>query len=214
MLQLLRRRGANRLCIFEAALALLGVLFLPLANSNSSLAAAATSIPDNTSTTGDPDAYLAQLRSVLPQSWLQREFQRQRSFPAFARSRQLVAKGQYEEAFQELETYLASDPEDLVIQFGYLILASDLKRYQAAIGAADRILAGVPDFAPALFYRGLARAALGENKEALPDLAAAVDSKALAPGDDQYARRSLAMAAVAISATADTLALLEREEAQ
>ena len=109
----------------------------------------------------------------LPQSWLEREFQRQRSFPAFARSRQLVAKGQYEEAFQELETYLASDPEDLVIQFGYLILASDLKRHQAAIGAADRILARVPDFAPALFYRGLARAALGDNKEALRDLAAA-----------------------------------------
>jgi tetratricopeptide (TPR) repeat protein len=144
MLQLLRRRGANRRCIFKAALPLLAVLFLPLANSYSSLAAAATSIPDNTSTTGDTDAYLAQLRKVLPQSWLQREFQRQRSFPAFARSRQLVAKGQYEEAFQELETYLASDPEDLVIQFGYLILASDLKRYRAAIGAADRILAGVP----------------------------------------------------------------------
>jgi tetratricopeptide (TPR) repeat protein len=212
MLQLLRRRGANRLCIFEAALALLAVLFLPLANSNSSLAAAATSIPDNTSTTGDTDAYLAQLRSVLPQSWLQREFQRQRSFPAFARSRQLVAKGQYEEAFQELETYLASDPEDLVIQFGYLILASDLKRYRAAIGAADRILAGVPDFAPALFYRGLARAALGENKEALPDLAAAVASNLLGSADSRYAKRSLGTAAVASPATADALAFLDREE--
>ena len=212
MLQLLRRRGADRLCIFEAALALLGVLFLPLANSNSSLAAAATSIPDNTSTTGDTDAYLAQLRLVLPQSWLQREFQRQRSFPAFARSRQLVAKGQNEEAFQELETYLASDPEDLVIQFGYLILASDLKRYRAAVGAADRILAGVPNFAPALFYRGLARAALGENKEALPDLAAAVASNLLGSADSRYARRSLGAAAVASPATADALAFLDREE--
>ena len=52
------------------------------------------------------------------------------------------------------------------------------------IAAADRILAAVPDFAPARFYRGLALAALGENKEALSDLAAAADSKALAPGDD------------------------------
>src|SRR5205823_5042475 len=166
MLQFLHLRGANRLCIVKPAVPLLALLFLPLANSTVSLAAAsaATSIPDTAATTGDTDAYLAQLRSVLPQSWLQREFQRQRSFPAFARSRQLVAKGQYEEAFQELETYLASDPEDLVIQFGYLILASDLKRNRAAIGAADRILARVPDFAPALFYRGLARAALGENK--------------------------------------------------
>jgi tetratricopeptide (TPR) repeat protein len=212
MLQLLRRRSVNRQCIFDAALALLAVLFLSLANSNSSLAAAATSIPDDTSTTGDTDAYLAQLRSVLPQSWLQREFQRQRSFPAFARSRQLVAKGQYEEAFQELETYLASDPDDLVIQFGYLILASDLKRYQAAIAAADRILARVPDFAPALFYRGLAREALGENKEALPDLAAAVASNLLGPADSRYARRSLGTAAVASPATADALAFLDREE--
>jgi tetratricopeptide (TPR) repeat protein len=215
MLLLSQRRGAHHPCIFQAALPLLAVSFLLLAASIASLAtaaSAATSIPEDTAT-GDTDAYLAQLRSVLPQSWLQREFQRQRSFPAFARSRQLVAKGQYEEAFQELETYLASDPEDLVIQFGYLILASDLKRHQAAIGAADRILARVPDFAPALFYRGLARAALGDNKEALPDLAAAVASNLLGSADSRYARRSLGTAAVASPTTADALAFLDREEA-
>src|SRR6266436_3282956 len=187
-----------------------------LADGSESVASAeigATGIPDNTVRPGDTDAYLARLRTALPQSWLQREFQRQRSFPAFAHSRQLVAKGQYEEAFEELERYLASDPDDLVIQFGHMILATDLKRYRAAIGAADRILVSVPDFAPALFYRGIALAALGENKEALPDLAAAVESKALAPVDGQYARRSLAMAAVASPATADALALLDREEA-
>src|SRR5216683_1626660 len=201
---------------YRAALLFLAGLFLPLADGAVSVAAAqsaATSIPDDPGTAGDTDAYLARLRSALPQSWLQREFQRQRSFPAFARSRQLVAKGQYEEAFQELEAYLASDSDDLVIQFGYLVLASDLKRYRAAIGAADRILAAVPDFAPALFYRGLGRVACGENKEALPDLAAAVASNALAPADSQYARRSLATAAVASPATADALALLDLEEA-
>jgi tetratricopeptide (TPR) repeat protein len=201
LLPLIRRRGVNILLVpFQAALPLLAVLFLPLANGVVSVAAAestATSIPDGAATTGDTDTYLAQLRTALPQSWLQREFQRQRSFPAFAHSRQLVAKGQYEEAFEEVERYLASDPDDLVIQFGYLILATGLKRYRAAIGAADRILVDMPDFAPARFYRGLARAALGEDKEALPDLAAAVDSKALAPVDSEYARRSLAMAAVA-----------------
>jgi tetratricopeptide (TPR) repeat protein len=214
---LIQRRDVNTLLFLSrVALPLLAALFLALADSTAPRAAesAVTSTPDDAATTGDTDAYLARLRAALPQSWLQREFQRQRSFPAFAHSRQMVAKGQYEEAFEELEKYLASDPDDLVIQFGYLILATDLKRYRAAIDAADRILASVPDFAPALFYRGLARAALGENKEALPDLAAAVDSKALAPADTQYARRSLAMAAVASPATADALALLEREEAQ
>jgi len=193
VLPLIQRRGVNTLLfLFRVGLPLLAALLLPLADSTVSAAAesAATSIPGDAAATGDTDAYLARLRAALPQSWLQREFQRQRSFPAFAHSRQLVAKGQYEEAFEELEKYLASDPDDLVIQFGYLILATDLKRYRAAIDAADRILASVPDFAPALFYRGLARAALGENKEALPDLAAAVDSKALAPADSQYARRS------------------------
>src|SRR6266436_7831401 len=188
-----------------------------LADGSESVASAeigATGIPDNTVRPGDTDAYLARLRTALPQSWLQREFQRQRSFPAFAHSRQLVAKGQYEEAFEELERYLASDPDDLVIQFGYLVLASDLKRYRAAIGAADRILAAVPNFAPALFYRGLARAALGEDDEALPDLAAAADSNMLSSADSQYARRSLAMAAVASPAPADALALLDREEAK
>jgi tetratricopeptide (TPR) repeat protein len=195
---------------------LLALLLLSLADYPISVAAAesaANSTSGDAVTAADTDTYLAQLRKALPQSWLQREFQRQRSFSAFAHSRQLVAKGQYDEAFHELERYLASDSDDLVIQFGYLLLATDLKRYPVAIGAADRILADVPDFAPALFYRGLARAALGENKEAIPDLAAAVDSKALAPADSQYARRSLAMAAVASPATADALALLDREEA-
>jgi len=200
----------------RAAVLLPVVLVLTLADGIASVAVAestSTVNPDSSGTPSNTDAYLARLRTALPQSWLQREFQRQRSFPAFAHSRQLVAKGQYEEAFQELEEYLASDPDDLVIQFGYLILATELKRYRAAIGAADRILVAVPDFAPALFYRGLARAALGENKEALPDLAAAVDSNALALADSQYAQRSLAMAAVASPATADTLALLDREGA-
>ena len=107
------------LFLFRVGLPLLAALLLPLADSTVSAAAesAATSIPGDAAATGDTDAYLARLRAALPQSWLQREFQRQRSFPAFAHSRQLVAKGQYEEAFEELEKYLASDPDDLVIQF-------------------------------------------------------------------------------------------------
>jgi tetratricopeptide (TPR) repeat protein len=175
---------------------------------------ATASVAGASGATSDADAYLAKLRAALPQSWLHREFQRQRSFPAFAHSRQLIAKGQYEDALRELEEYLAADPDDLVIQFGYLLIASDLKRYHAVITAADRILAAAPDFAPARFYRGLALAALGENKAALSDLAAAADSRALAPGDEQYARRSLAVAAVAAPADADALSFLEREEAQ
>jgi tetratricopeptide (TPR) repeat protein len=216
MRPLIVSRGPNILFLFRAVLPLLALLLLPLADYPISVVAAqsaANSTSGDAATAADTDTYLAQLRKALPQSWLQREFQRQRSFSAFAHSRQLVAKGRYEEAFHELERYLASDPDDLVIQFGYLLLATDLKRYRVAIGAADRILGDVPDFAPALFYRGLARAAVGENKEATPDLAAAVDSKALAPADSQYARRSLAMAAVASPATEDALARLDREEA-
>src|SRR6516162_4686593 len=211
-----RRRARTMLVRLHATLLWVALLFLPPSNCAVSVAAesVAPSAPDGAATTGAADAYLARLRAALPRSWLQREFQRQRSFPAFAHSRQLVAKGQYQEAFDELERYLASDPDDLVIQFGYLILAIDLKRYPAAVNAADRVLAFVPDFVPALFYRGLARAALGENREALTDLAAAVDSDTLAPGDSQYARRSLAVAAVAGPATADTVTLLDREEAR
>src|SRR6266480_4709357 len=104
---LTQRRGADTpLVQLRAALVLGTVLFLTLANGTVSIAAAesgAIGIPDNAAIPGDTDAYLARLRTALPQSWLQREFQRQRSFPAFAHSRQLVAKGQYEEALEELE---------------------------------------------------------------------------------------------------------------
>ena len=59
-----------------------------------------------------------------------------------------------------------SDPDDLGIRFELLVLTANLKRYPAAIAAADRILAAVPEFAPALFYRGLARAALVDLSDA------------------------------------------------
>jgi tetratricopeptide (TPR) repeat protein len=169
---------------------------------------------DEAEETSKTDAYISQLRTAMPQSWLGQEFQRQRSFPAFARSRQLAAKGRYDQALAELEQYLATDADDLVVRFEYLVLAINLKRYQAATDAADRILVLVPDFVPAQFYRGLSRAALGQDESALRDLAAAARSGALAPDDALYARRSLAVAALASPATADALALVERETAK
>ena len=113
MLTLGEPRSANILLVFRLALPLLAALLLPLADCITSVATAesaptSTSADADAATPGDTDAYLAQLRRALPQGWLQREFQRQRSFSAFAHSRQLVAKGQYEEAFHELESYLAS----------------------------------------------------------------------------------------------------------
>src|ERR1700746_2666782 len=102
--RLLRRRIATTLLVqFRAALSVFAA-FLLLANCAVWAAAAgdsaAVNIPGDAVTTGDPDAYLAQLRAALPQSWLQREFQRQRSFPAFAHSRPVIAKGQFEDALR------------------------------------------------------------------------------------------------------------------
>ena len=145
------------------------------------LASAYPLIASIAATTSATDAYHEQLRTASGQSWLEQEFQRQRHFPALARSRQFVAKEQYREATAELESYLSSDPSDLVIEFEYLILVTTLNRYHAAIGAADRIIAAVPDFAPAKFYRGLAQAALGENQEALLDLAAVAVAERWSP---------------------------------
>src|SRR5215813_4810756 len=116
LLPLIQRQGADILLAqLWATFLLVGTLFLTNGIASAAAQNTPNGISDNAATAGDADAYLARLRGVLPQNWLQREFQRQRSFPAYAHSRQLVAKGQYEEALQELEKYLASDPDDLVI---------------------------------------------------------------------------------------------------
>jgi tetratricopeptide (TPR) repeat protein len=207
----------SRLRRDRAGAALLGAVILALVSGVAPCAAADALTPgigDEAEGASKTEGYIAQLRAVMPQSWLGQEFQRQRSFPALARSRQLATKGRYDEALAELEQYLATDADDLVVRFEYLALVTNLKRYQAAIDAADRILVSVPDFAPARYYRGLARAALDQNEAALPDLAAAARSGALAPDDALYAQRSLAAAALASPATAKVLTLLDRETAK
>jgi tetratricopeptide (TPR) repeat protein len=160
------------------------------------------------------ESYVARLREALPENWIEQEFRRQRSFPALARSRQLATSGKYDDAVEELANYLGSDPGDLVMQFEYLVLAANLKRYSAAISAADLILNRVPKFTPASYYRGLARAALGQNKDALTDLAAATSSHELAPEDIRYAQRSLALAALASPEPIDALAIVDRQAAK
>jgi adsorption protein A len=211
------RRASPWLAPGYATLSLLGALLLSFGAAIVRVAAAETitlGTAEEAGTTGKTETYLSQLRAAVPWGWLEQEFRRQRSFPALARSRQLASKGQYDQAVEELEDYLASDPDDLGIRFESLVLAVNLKRYDVAIAAADRIVEAVPGFAPALYYRGLARAALVENKDALADLAAAVDSGSLTPDDASYARRSLAIAAVASLAPSEALALLDRKTAR
>src|SRR5439155_10219489 len=131
------------------------------------VAAAETATPgtaEEAGATGKTETYLSQLRTAVPWGWLEQEFRRQRSFPALARSRQLASKGLYDQAVEELEGYLASDPDDLGIRFESLVLAVNLKRYDVAMAAADRMVEAIPGFAPALFYRGLARAGLGREQ--------------------------------------------------
>lgn len=207
-------RGLVHFCKLGGVAALLMAAFL-LAQF---IGRATEQVPPALGTEAQPaekaEAYLQQLRALEPKSWLEEEFRRQRSFPFLARSRRLVAGRQYDQAVRELEGYLATHPDDLAVEFEYLLLTSNLKREHQAIGAADRILAVVPTFAPARFYRGLARATLGDHSGAWADLATAVDSGALMGGDSQFALRSLAMAALADPKPPEALAVLDREAAK
>jgi tetratricopeptide (TPR) repeat protein len=212
--QLLSSRAAADATIQFAIRPLLVAILLSLLGGIVGTAAAGTAIAGSVAgaeAAGKTEIYSAELRMAVPWSWLDQEFRRQRSFPALARSRQLAAKGKYDQAAAELQGYLASDPDDLGVEFELLVLSTNLKQYRSAIDTANRILAVVPGFGPALYYRGLAQAALGDNKDAVPDLAAAADSGALAPDDARYALRSLALAAVASPAPGDALAFLERQ---
>ena len=163
-----QRRGANILLVqFRAALHSYIITFLPLANSASHgcrRRERGDQHPGDTGTAGDTDAYLAQLRTALPQSWLQREFQRQRSFPAFAHSRQLVAKGQYEEAFRELERYLASDPDDLSSNLDILFSQATLSVIMPQSVRPTGSSLPCPTSHLHYFYRGLAQGGLGREQ--------------------------------------------------
>lgn len=152
--------------------------------------------PDMTVEQGRPnenstEAYLAQLADAHPESEFRRQLRRQRSYATLARGLHLIAEGKNDEAAKEFQTYLTSNPGDVFIRFRFLVLATDLKRHDAAVAAADRILTIVPAFSPALFYRGLAEAALGQ-KRALQDLSAASKGGNLTPRDLEHARKSLA----------------------
>jgi tetratricopeptide (TPR) repeat protein len=159
------------------------------------------------------EEYIARLRTLLPQNWFEREFHRQRSFPALARSRQLAREGKQDVAVDILKNYLASDPNDLVVQFEYLVLSASIGRYTAVIEAADKISAQIPNFAPALFHRGLAKAALNDNRGAIADLAAAASSGDLIWEDNRYAQRALGLAAVASPAVIDAFEVVDRQSA-
>ena len=210
--------ASKRVGYLLAVLLLLITVSLPLAGGGTIKAiageTATSAMADDAGGVDKTEAYMARLREAVPESWFEQEFRRQRSFPALARSRQLAAAGKYDEAVQELADYIASDPRDLVMQFEYLILAANIKRYRAAISAADMILSQIPKFTPALFYRGLAHAALGDNKDALPDLAAAGSGGELSVEDTRYAQRSLAWAALASPEPTDAFAVVDREAAK
>src|SRR6266404_5809727 len=102
-------RASPRLARGFATLSLLAALLLPFVAGILRVAAAETTTPgtaEEAGATAKTETYLSQLRAAVPWGWLEQEFRRQRSFPALARSRQLASKGLYDEAVEELESYL------------------------------------------------------------------------------------------------------------
>lgn len=131
--------------------------------------------------------YLKQLRGQRQDSWLTREIRRFQSFAYLDRAHKLMAAGRLAEARQELEKYLAIDPQDSEARYHYLLVLFKMKHFRETIRQADLILKEHPQFIPGLLYRGLAHQAMGRPEKAQDDFQAAVGQADITPEDRRFA---------------------------
>lgn len=133
-------------------------------------------------------------------NWFGKELSRFKSYPHLDMAYRAVREGRQEDAVQEFQAYLRLKPDDAKARSDFMNLLFAMRRDDAALAEARRILAVAPDDPAALLTSGLCLLRAG-------DLAAAVEplQKAAAlSGSDAVRRR------VAVLAAVDALAGLGR----
>jgi len=85
-------------------------------------------------------------------------------------SNSLMARGRFDEGFREMAIARRLDPMSLPIRISEGAEFYLTRRYDAALGACDRILEIEPNYAQAYLYRGLSYVQKAKWKEALADL--------------------------------------------
>jgi tetratricopeptide (TPR) repeat protein len=134
--------------------------------------------------------------SARPESWLQAEIRRFRSYPHLDRAYRLIDSGNLEEARRELRLFLEIEPSELDARLAYVDLSYRLHDYQETVRQAGILLERFPHLVSAFLYRGLARAALDDVDGALQDLRAASSLGEARPADLNLALTTLADLAI------------------
>lgn len=110
------------------------------------------------------------------------------SLEAFAMLAKVYAQlGLYDRAIEQFEFYLQRDPDALIEKFQLGMAQFDAKKTTEALATWGQLLAGHPNFPPALYYRGLALLQQELPEQAKASLTQLVES---AEPDNIYCERA------------------------
>jgi tetratricopeptide (TPR) repeat protein len=147
--------------------------------------------------------------TARPESWIDAEIRRFRSYPHLDRAYRLIDAGEITEARRELAIFLVIDPAALEPRLDYMDLSYRLHDYPETVRQAGILLERSPGLVTALVYRGLARVALDELDGALQDLSAASRLPHARPADRALALTTFADLAIQRTDWASALEALD-----
>jgi len=150
------------------------------------------------------------VRAPRRESLFEREIRRFRSFPHLDRAYRLMEAGRLSDARAELTTCLGIDPEDIRARAAYVVLLNRLGDHPEVVRQADELLRRRGDHAPTRIYRGLARAALGQDDTAAEDFGFAASLENADATERTLALESLADLAIRRGRHEEALAALNR----
>ena len=186
--------------ILGAVVVALGLVFAGEARSQTSPAQAAHRTPE------------VRLQAAMQaESYWTREWRRRRAYPVIDLADRAAVRGDFDTAVVEIKRYLAADPNHLALRWRLLDLLRQQGRDAEAVEQADRLMASLPRFSPALMEKGEALHALGLSSTAMDTFVEALEQGDPPPADRRRVLAGLVEAALASGRGAEARVRLAAE---